>query len=58
MSKKYCLPVEVETDEDDIYIVSCPMFKGCHADGKTIDEALDGLKEVVEMCLEDCYITL
>ena len=51
--KKYHFPVVVETDEDGIYIVSCPTFKGCHADGKTIDEALDNLKEVIEMCLEE-----
>jgi len=51
--KKYHFPVIVETDEDGIYIVSCPTFKGCHADGKTIDEALDNLKEVIEMCLEE-----
>lgn len=46
-------PVVVETDEDGIYIVSCPTFKGCHADGKTIDEALANLKEVIEICLEE-----
>ena len=51
--KTYHFPVVVETDEDGIYIVSCPMFKGCHADGKTIDEALDNLREVIEMCLEE-----
>lgn len=50
--KKYHFPVVVETDEDGVFIVSCPTFKGCHADGKTIDEALDNLKEVIELCLE------
>lgn len=51
--KKYHFPVVVETDEDGVFIVSCPTFKGCHADGKTIDEALNNLKEVIELCLED-----
>ncbi len=46
-------PVIVETDEDGIFIVSCPTFKGCHADGKTIDEALSNLKEVIEICIEE-----
>jgi len=32
------LPVIVEQDEDNIYIVSCPVFKGCHSYGKTIEE--------------------
>jgi len=29
------------------------MFKACHADGNTIDEAMSNLKEVIEMCLEE-----
>jgi len=51
--KKYHFPVVVEVDEDGIYIVWCPMFKACHADGATIDEALDNLREVIEICLEE-----
>ncbi|MGZ8557161.1 MAG: type II toxin-antitoxin system HicB family antitoxin [Chitinophagaceae bacterium] len=51
--KTYHLPIIVETDEDGIFIVSCPVFKGCHSYGKTIDEALNKLKEVVEMCIEE-----
>ncbi len=51
--KTYHFPVVVEIDEDGIYIVSCPMFKACHADGATVDEALVALTEVVEMCLEE-----
>ena len=51
--KTYHFPVVVEIDEDGIYIVSCPMFKACHAGGATIDEALDNLREVIEMCLEE-----
>ena len=51
MSEIQHLPVDVEIDEDGIYVVSCPAFKGCHADGKTIEEALVELREVVEMCL-------
>lgn len=50
--KTYHFPVDVEIDEDGIYIVSCPMFKACHADGKTIDEALGELSAVIEMCFE------
>jgi len=46
------LPLLIEQDEDDIYIVSCPSFQGCHSYGKTIDEALTNIKEVIEMCME------
>lgn len=47
------LPVVIEQDEDEIYIVSCPVYKGCHSYGKTIEEALGNLKEVIEMCVEE-----
>lgn len=51
MSETFPFPVDVEIDEDGVYIVSCPVFKACHVDGKTIDEALAELWDVVEMCL-------
>ncbi|MBI2909676.1 MAG: type II toxin-antitoxin system HicB family antitoxin [Chloroflexi bacterium] len=50
------VPIIIETDEDGYFIVSCPLFKGCHSYGKTIDEALDNIKEVIEMCLEETKI--
>ncbi|MBN2229092.1 MAG: type II toxin-antitoxin system HicB family antitoxin [Candidatus Thorarchaeota archaeon] len=49
---KLNLPILVEVDEDGVYIVSCPVFKGCHSYGETIDEALENLREVIDMCLE------
>lgn len=47
------LPILVEQDEDNIYIVSCPVFKGCHSYGKTIDEALVNIKEVIDICMDE-----
>lgn len=46
-------PVLIEQDEDNMYIVSCPNFKGCHSYGETIDEAMNNIKEVIELCLEE-----
>jgi len=43
------LPLLIEQDEDGIYIITCPSFQGCHSYGKTIDEAMKNIKEVVEM---------
>lgn len=40
-------------DEDGYYIVSCTLFKGCHSYGETIDEALENIREVIDMCLEE-----
>ena len=50
---KLQLPVILEQDEDGYFIVSCPLFKGCHSYGKTIEEAMENIKEVIEMCLEE-----
>ena len=47
------LPILVEQDEDNYYIVSCPVFKGCHSYGATVEEALDNIKEVIDMCIEE-----
>ena len=50
------MPILIETDEDCLYIVSCPLFKGCHSWGKTIDKAIKNILEVIEMCLEETKI--
>lgn len=47
------LPILIEQDEDNFFIVNCPVFKGCHSYGSTIDEALDNIKEVIDMCIEE-----
>jgi len=53
MSKKQHFLVDVEIDEDGVYVVSCQMFKSCRAASKTICEALKDLSEVIEICLEE-----
>ena len=49
--QKFHFPILIEQDEDNIYIVSCPVFKGCHSYGKTVDEAMKNIEEVIELCL-------
>ena len=46
-------PIIVEKDEDGFYVVECPLFKGCFSQGKTLDEALKNIREVIELCLEE-----
>ena len=36
-----------------MFIVSCPAFKGCHSYGRTVDEAIANIREVIAMCLEE-----
>lgn len=56
--KNLHLPIMIELDEDNNYIVSCPVFKGCHSYGKTIDEAMNNIREVIEICMEEPQQTL
>lgn len=54
--KKLHLPIIIEMDEDGYYIVSCPLFRGCHSYGETVEEALKNIREVIEMCLEEIEV--
>jgi len=47
------LPVIVEKGSDGYYVVECPLFEGCYTQGKTIDEALRNIREVIDLILED-----
>ncbi len=45
--------VVIEKDEDGCYIGEVPQLKACYSQGETIDELIENIKEVIEMCLEE-----
>jgi len=45
--------VVIEKDEDGIYVGEVPQLKACYTQGRTLDELMDNIKEVIELCLED-----
>lgn len=47
------LSLFVERGEDGFYVVECPLFEGCYTQGKTLDEALRNIREVILMILEE-----
>ena len=47
------LPLVVEKAEDGFYVVECPLFEGCYAQGKTLDSALKNIRAVIKMILKD-----
>lgn len=53
MQKVHQLPLLIEKDEDGFYVVECPIFSGCYTQGKTMDEALKNIREVIALCLEE-----
>ena len=50
--KNYNFTVILEKDEDGTYIAEVPDLKGCYTQGKTPEEAMENIKEVIELCLE------
>jgi predicted RNase H-like HicB family nuclease len=47
------VPVFIEKDEDGFYVVECPLFEGCYTQGRTVDEALRNIREVIALVTEE-----
>jgi len=50
--KVFDFTVLIEKDKNGYYTGSVPSLKGCHTQGKTVDELMKNIKEAVELCLE------
>ena len=55
MKRKH-FPIIIEQDNDSVFIVTCPVFKGCHSYGSTIDEAIANISEAISCCVEDTIV--
>ncbi len=44
--------VILEREEDGAYHAFCPVLKGCHTQGDTVEEALANAREAIEAYLE------
>jgi len=47
------VPVFIEKDEDGFYVVECPLFEGCYSQGRSVDEALKNIREVINLIVEE-----
>ncbi len=45
--------VVVGRDEDGYYVGEVPQLRGCYAQGKTLDELMENIQEVIQLALED-----
>ena len=43
--------VIIERGEDGIYVASVPEIQGCYTQGKTVQQALERVREAIEVCL-------
>lgn len=40
--------VQIEQDEDGVYVVECPSLPGCISEGATREEALRNIQDAIE----------
>ncbi|PKB64278.1 MAG: HicB family protein [SAR202 cluster bacterium Io17-Chloro-G2] len=45
--------VGIEKDQDGFFVSEVPQLKGCYSQGRSLDELMANIKEVIEMCLEE-----
>lgn len=43
--------VIIEKGEDFGYVAHCPAIPGCHSQGKTMEEAIENIKDAIRGCL-------
>ncbi len=44
--------VLIEQDEDQMYIAKVPDISGCYTQGKTVEQAMERIREAIQVCLE------
>ena len=52
MKKHNEFTVVLERDLEGWYVASVPQLKGCHTQGKSIDQVIHRIKEAILLCLE------
>lgn len=45
--------VMIERDEDGMYVGEVTQLPACYSQGRTIDELMDNMREVIALCLEE-----
>lgn len=45
--------VVIERDEDGFFVGEVPQLRACYSQGRTLDELMDNIREVIELCVED-----
>jgi predicted RNase H-like HicB family nuclease len=53
MKTKHVFQVIVEQDEAGHFVAECPSLKACYTQGKTYEEVIENIKDVIALCLED-----
>ena len=44
--------VVIERDEDGFFVGEAPQLRACYSQGRTIDELMANMRDVIALCLE------
>lgn len=47
MEKRFTYTIQIERDEDGIYVVSVPALPGCFTQGRTVEEAITMAQDAI-----------
>ena len=47
------LPVVLRPGEDGFLVAECPLIPGCISQGRTREEALQNIREAIDLCLDN-----
>ena len=50
--RHYDYTVILEREEEGGYHAFCPVLRGCHTQGDTIEEALENIRDAIELYIE------
>jgi predicted RNase H-like HicB family nuclease len=54
--RKHAFQIIVEQDEAGYYVAECPALRACYTQGKTYEEVMENIKDVLALCLEDLKV--
>jgi predicted RNase H-like HicB family nuclease len=49
---KHVFQVIIEQDEAGYYVAECPALRACYTQGRTYEEVMANIKDVIALCLE------
>lgn len=49
----YRFQVIIERDEDGYYVAEVPTLQGCYTQGKTLEETIENIHDVISLCVEE-----
>lgn len=50
--------VYIEQDADGFFVGEVPQLKACYSQGRTIDELMANMRDIICLCLEDEEVAL